>query len=487
MVAARKVKRFKTLHEELEGGDIAAIERAILAKSRRQDLDGHESDSDIEIQSRASRQASSVPSNDDMAEEENYEQFHDFEEPVQSKAQSSAFSRDEQGSLSTSGIRKRVAETDEAVRGRQPRRGPPRIPSASPEQSWEDDCRPFIPRKRTLSSDEEQEDRNDDHRQYSPRNQALLRDEEGDDDEDDDEDDVEDDDEDDVNMADRQPEPSPPRKKAIAHPPSARAKNRDSLAKSEVRPVETEVRNENVDSRQRARREPKQMTVSPQQSAREDHRESVPRTQARRSDQDQEARNIKSSHYQQSTPRKEPVSDRQFAPDDRHQSVPRTQARRSDQDQEARNIKSSHYQQSTPRKEPVSDRQFAPDDRHQSVPRIQARRSDQDQEARNIKSTHYQQSTPRKEPVSYRQFAPDDRHQSVPRTQAQPRQKGHAQPVDKEKRDPTMGNRQGQRGPSTHRPVMPQLLHRALPRCPSAHREPHCLHQGRHGDETASD
>jgi hypothetical protein len=77
-MAARKVKRFKTLHEELAGGDIAEIERAILAKSRAQ---GVWEESEMESQASSARDESSTASS--AGEEENYEQFYASDDAAQ--------------------------------------------------------------------------------------------------------------------------------------------------------------------------------------------------------------------------------------------------------------------------------------------------------------------------------------------------------------------------------------------------------------------
>jgi hypothetical protein len=87
MVAARKVKRFKQLNEELEGGDMEAIEAAILARARGENTDKQTDDS-----SQASREPSAIPPESDDEEESSYERFYDIadDQPVQETRVSSS-------------------------------------------------------------------------------------------------------------------------------------------------------------------------------------------------------------------------------------------------------------------------------------------------------------------------------------------------------------------------------------------------------------
>jgi hypothetical protein len=76
MVAARKVKRFHRLHDELEqaGGSIEQIEEAILAKAQ------HQGEPDYDSESGGSRAGSRSPAESEAGEEPSYEQFYDVEE-----------------------------------------------------------------------------------------------------------------------------------------------------------------------------------------------------------------------------------------------------------------------------------------------------------------------------------------------------------------------------------------------------------------------
>jgi hypothetical protein len=77
-VAARKIKRFKKLNEELEGGDLEAIEAANLARARHQDARDPINDS-----SQSSRAASPIGSDPEDEEEPSYERFYDIPDDQQ--------------------------------------------------------------------------------------------------------------------------------------------------------------------------------------------------------------------------------------------------------------------------------------------------------------------------------------------------------------------------------------------------------------------
>jgi hypothetical protein len=64
MMAARKVKRFKTLNQELEGGNLDEIERAILEKATAKEGDHMESDPENEVAASSDESSSSSDESD---------------------------------------------------------------------------------------------------------------------------------------------------------------------------------------------------------------------------------------------------------------------------------------------------------------------------------------------------------------------------------------------------------------------------------------